>query len=415
MIRIEERIANKKAKEIYEILRKQHIVSKQQLLEQSTLTVSTLTRVLEDLHSSGWIEEVGFGDSTGGRRPILYQRTAKQCYAFGLDISRIHTKLVLCDLHYTKYDTQTWAVTTDTSPDILIREVVGRIKVMMEKHQLSHDQILGLGIGGVGPVDRHQGIMMNPIYFPAEGWEHVAITEALEEQLAFPVLLDNGANTALLAEYWCDRESRLDHMLYVHVGTGLRSSVISEGKIVYGAVDMEGAVGQMIIQTDGPPPRDPKGNYGCLDSYVSVYAIEQQARARLKQGRTSVLSQWVKRPEQVQFAHLLQALQKNDEMTKEIFVQAAVYLGIGLANLIHILHPERIILGGPLGNSSTLFFETAVESAKRHCYDHPDYQVDFTRGLLGEEALATGAAILVMNRLTQLPANPQTKEEQAML
>lgn len=405
MKRIEDRIINKKAKDVYEILRKYGVVSKLQLLELSTFTVSTLTRILEELVQDGWIEEVGFGDSTGGRRPILYQAAADRGYAFGFDISRTHTKLVLCDLHYNRLATMTWPMTPSSTPETVMNQLVHGINHMVHRHQLSHENILGVGIGAVGPVDRHRGMILNPLYFPAEGWKNISIVEQLEQRLDLPVLLDNGANTAILAEYWCDQTVRKDHMLYVHVGTGLRSSVLSEGQVIYGSADMEGAVGQMIIQSDGIAPRDPKGNYGCLESYVSIYAIEQQARSKLKQGRDSILKKWVETPEQVQFTHIVRALQQGDSFAEELMTQAGIYFAIGLANLINILHPQKVVLGGPLISGVGLFYDTAVKAVIEKIYDYPEYQVQFSRGILGEEALATGAAIMVMNQLSRTQIN----------
>src|SRR5690606_28970153 len=103
---IKDRISNAKAKAIYALIRRHGVVSKLQLLEQSGMKGSTLTRLLEDMTTDGWIEEVGFGESTGGRRPILYQHRADRAYVFGLDISRIHSRLALCDLHFRKIDSR---------------------------------------------------------------------------------------------------------------------------------------------------------------------------------------------------------------------------------------------------------------------------------------------------------------------
>jgi predicted NBD/HSP70 family sugar kinase len=84
----------------------------------------------------------------------------------------------------------------------------------------------------------------------------------------------------------------------------------------------------------------------------------------------------------------------------EIVTEAATYFGIGLANLLNILHPEKVILGGPLLAGSELFFQVATQVAIRKTYYYPSYQVVFSKGNLGEEALAIGAAVMVMRHLT---------------
>jgi predicted NBD/HSP70 family sugar kinase len=400
MNRLQDRIASRKHKQVYEIIRRQGIASKIDLLEQSGMTVSTLTRTLEELTAQKLILEAGLGDSTGGRRPILYQINPAYAYIFGLEISRIYSKLILCDLHMNKLDSRRWLMTEKMTPELLLGEIASAIREMLSQHRIHEQDILGMGIGAVGPLDRFRGTILEPLYFPAQGWKQVHIVSYFEERFAFPILLDNGANAAILGEYWADRRHDTQHLLYVHVGVGLRSSMMTGGKIVYGAVDMEGSIGQMIIQSDGKRLGS-RGNYGSLESYASIHALELEAQSRLKQGRQSVLLKMETNIEKINFSHLIQALCENDPLTVEIFTQAATYFGIGLSNLLNILHPEKVILGGPLISSHPIFFRVSTEVALRNAYYYPAYQVEFSQGILGEEALVTGAAIMVLDKLTE--------------
>ncbi|WP_239696466.1 ROK family protein [Paenibacillus oryzisoli] len=398
---ITERISNRKAKEVYELITRQTTVSKIDLLDQSGMTVSTLTRLLEELTSQGLILESGFGASTGGRRPILYEKNPAYAYIFGLEISRTLSKLVLVDLGMNKLETKSWAMTEVMTPDILLPLIAKEAQHMLANHGIETSQVLGIGIGAVGPVDRLSGVILEPSYFPASGWRHVDICKWLTEALQIPALLDNGANTAILAESWYQRTQSFKHLLYIHAGVGLRSSMVSEGKVIYGAVDMEGSVGQMIIQTDGVAHRNQSGNYGALESYASLYAIERAAKSALKQGRTSALVHMMEDPEQITYMHVMEALKQNDPLAVEIVTEAATYFGIGLANLLNILHPEKVIIGGPLIAGGDLFFQTATQVAIRKTYYYPAYQVVFSKGQLGDEALAIGAAVMVMNQLVK--------------
>jgi predicted NBD/HSP70 family sugar kinase len=397
---ITQRITNRKAKEIYEFIRRQGTVSKIDLLDKSGMTVSTLTRLVEELTSQGLVLESGFGASTGGRRPTLFQINGTYAYVFGVEISRTLSRLVLVDLDMNKLDDRSWTMTPEMIPEKLCGLIADEAQQMMERHHLFAASILGMGIGAVGPLDRLSGVILEPLYFPAPGWRNVAICDMIRERLDIPVLLDNGANTAILAESWVSRAQSYQHLLYVHAGIGLRSAMVSEGKVIYGAVDMEGSVGQMIIQTDGMPYRNANGNYGALESYASIYALERAAKAGVKQGRSTILQQWVEDAEQLTYSDILEALKKNDPFVIEIVQEAATYFGIGLANLLNILHPEKVLLGGPLLAGSELFFQTATQVAVRKAYYYPTYQVVFSRGSLGEEALAIGAAVMVMGCLT---------------
>lgn len=398
---LSDRITSRKAKQIYALIRRQGTVSKLDLLNQSELTVSTLTRILEELASQKLIVEVGFGESTGGRRPILYETNAAYRYVFGLDISRFYSRIVLCDMHLNKLDSRSWSMTAKMTPQVAVELFVRAVADLMGRHGITREAVLGIGIGAVGPVDRHHGVIMEPLYFPAPGWSNVDICRIMEEQLGIPATLDNGANAAILGEYWADDGHSYDHLLYVHAGIGLRSAMMTGGQLVYGAFDMEGSVGQMIIETDGVKHREKGGNYGCLESYASIYALEQAAQSRLKQGRDSRMLELAGTLEQVGFPHLLQALQEGDPLAVELFTQTATYFGIGLSNLLNVLHPQKVVLGGPLVSSHELFFRVATEVALKNAYHYPSYQVVFSKGKLGEDALAAGAAALVINKLTE--------------
>ncbi|MGN7360238.1 ROK family protein [Paenibacillus sp. SAF-054] len=396
----DKRIGSPKAKELFQEIRRKHEIGKNDLLAVSGLTVSTLTRVLEELVFAGLISESGLGISTGGRRPILYQVRADYGYAFGLDISRVTSRLILLDLAGTKLDSKEWRMGENNTPEVLMQLVASQVEEWMDKHSIAFEQIIGMGVGAVGPLNRETGVIEEPEWFAAPGWSHVPAVQMLEDRLGFPVMLDNGANTALIAESWANRTKNFRHMLYVHGGTGLRLGMMTDNKLIHGAVDMEGSFGQMIIQADGLPFRTPQGNFGALDTYASVYAIEREVNSRLRTGRSSALLQIIQPGEPARFPDIMQALKLMDPMVTEIVTQAATYFGIGLANLLNILNPEKVILGGPLMTDSSLFFYTATQTAIRKTYHYPKYQVIFSKGTYGEEAIAIGAAQLMLSQLT---------------
>jgi len=394
-------LPNPKAKRLFAAIRRHGPVSKFDLQKLCGLTPSTLTRLLDELCAAGWIEEHGLGESSGGRRPVLYRIRPRHRWAFGLDISRTYSKLVLCDLTLEKIDSVAWLMTGEMTPDVLTDLVARAVSELSERHNIKRSRILGLGIGAVGPVDRNSGTILNPLYFPAAGWNNVPICAMLERLLSVPVLIDNGANTALLGEYWAGAPNEYRHVLYVRAGVGLRSAMMSNGQLVYGAVDMEGAVGHMIIQTDGPPHPVRRHVFGCLESFVSIPVLERQAISRIKQGRRTVLTEWIDQPERVDFPLLIRALQADDPMVAELFVQAATYFGIGLSNLLNILHPELVILGGPLIATNELFYRTCTQVALKNALYYPDYQVLFSRGNLSDDAIAIGAAAAVVSRVSE--------------
>lgn len=380
-------------KQVFDRISRLGTVSKADLLSAFTLTSSSMTRLLEDMTSQGLIVVSGLGSSTGGRKPILFQTNPKYRYLFGLEISRLYSALGLYDMHLNPLSSLRWKMDVTMTPELLADHVAKVARGFLAEHGLTSSNVLGMGIGAVGPLDQRKGIILEPEFFPASSWKNVPICEMLTERLGFPAKLDNGANTALIGEHWALRSENIQHALYVHSGVNIRSAAMSGGQILRGAVDTEGAIGQMIIQANGPRLRD-KGNYGALEAFVSVPALEERVRTQLKIGRSSLLSGIS--PDQVNFATLIDALKQDDPLVKEQFSETAAYLGIGLANLINALHPEYVILGGPLVGAHPLVFDTALEIAKKNTYHYPEYSPVFTQGLLLEEAVATGAAVMML-------------------
>jgi predicted NBD/HSP70 family sugar kinase len=368
---------------VYTYIAQRGVVSRADLMKEFDMSSSTMTRLLDDMIADKRLQESGRGSSTGGRRPILYETNPTYGYLFGLEISRIYSSMGLYDMHMNRLSAIRWKMDESMTPDVFMSKVQSAVRKFMKQHGLEQSSIVGMGVGAVGPLDRERGLILDPVYFPAQGWHNLPICERLEERLGFPVLLDNGANTALVGEHWALRSEHYQHMLYVHVGAGLRSAVMSNGQLVYGATDMEGAIGRMIIQA-GNPANPGSSIDGALESFVSVHVIENEVREQ---------------NEPWSFELLVSALSAGDAIVQEKFKKAAAYLGIGLANLINVLHPEQVILGGALINAHESVFETAVEVARSHTYYYPQYKPLFSQGVLKEEAVAAGAAVMVLMQL----------------
>ncbi len=389
-----------KHKEIFHFIRRHRIISKQQLQELTTFPFSTLTRILDELIEQKYIIYAGLGESTGGRKPNLYQINPHWGYVFGLEISRTFSKLMLFDLQLESVTSTKWEMNEKMSPEHLVAEIFQAVISMLQASNISQERVIGMGIGAVGPIDSKLGVITEPLYFLAKGWFYVPICQILEEKLQFPIFLENGSNMALLGEYQATSPEAIQHLLYVHVGVGIRSAMMTGGKLVYGAVDMEGAIGQMIIQADGTRLHN-RNNFGALENFASIYAIERQAILKMRSGHNSILKKILHAEtslERVPFAQLVEAYDAQDPMTIELFTEAATYFGVGLANLLNILHPEKVILGGPLISFDPMFYQISTKVALEKTYYYPTYQVEFSLGLLGEDAVVSGAAEMLLQK-----------------
>ncbi|NIK75098.1 putative NBD/HSP70 family sugar kinase [Paenibacillus castaneae] len=381
-------------KQLYNRIAEQGVVSKAELLAAFSLTSSSLTRLLDEMVAEKLLIMSGLGPSNGGRRPILYEINPDYGYFFGLEISRRYSSLGFFDMKMNPKSLIRWRMDEAMTPHQFVEYVSNNIRSILLDHNIDRSRVIGIGVGAVGPLDREKGIILQPLNFPASGWNNVSICSILQEETGIPAQLENGANAALLGEQWAMRSENLQHMLYVHAGVGLRSAMMSYGQIVHGSIDMEGSIGQMIIQMDGPRLHD-HGNYGALEAFVSVQALESKARSHAKLGRTDMLNIGQTSPEKINYDMLLHAFSQDNPYARELFMQSAVYFGIGLANLINVFHPQKIILGGVLVNSSEQFYQTAIEIAQKNSYYFPNHQPSFSKGELKEEAVVTGSALMI--------------------
>jgi len=386
-------------KRVYELIAEQGVASKAVLQAQTAMTSSTLTRLLEEMTAERLILASKLGPSSGGRRPILYEINPTYGYLFGLEISRIHSTLGFFDMRLNAMSFTRWRMDEAMTPERFTQHAAASMKAIMHDHGVTADQVIGIGIGAVGPLDRERGVILQPLHYPAAGWVNVPICRMLEEATGISARLENGANTALLGEHWAMRHASSQHMLYVHAGVGIRSAMMSYGQIIHGSVDMEGAAGQMIIQTDGPRLHE-GGNFGALEAFVSVQALERAAQSQAKLGRSPLADIFPDLPpDQIRYDNLLLALRREHPYAVGLFQQSATYLGIGLANMINLLHPETVILGGALINSHESYYEQAIDVARRHTYYSPQYEPVFTKGELREDAVATGAAYMIWREM----------------
>lgn len=398
-LRPNEHISTQRAKDIFKVIRDTSEISKNDLWPNSDMTPSTLTRTLDELMTSEIIIESRLGLSTGGRRPILYQVNQHYGCAIGLDISPHISRLALVDLAGNIYASAQCLMTVEMCPDRLMDWVVDQAENWKQQYADRFIHWIGMGIGTFGILDRSAGVIRQLEWYRAPGWKDVEIVRILEERLGMPVTLDNGANSAITAAVW-SLPTRQDHnWLYIHAATSIRSSMIYRGTLAHGINQFEGSLGQMIVQADGKSFWKHEGNKGCLDSYATVCAIQREANYRLFMGEDSLIMQQLDYEEQeVQIAHIIEAAKLGDSTAVDLLTNAATYLGIGLANLLNVLHPDKVILGGPLADID-LYFHTAIESALSRTYQQPHHQIDFVREAHGEQALVIGSALLILEQL----------------
>ncbi len=382
----------KDSKLAYSLLQKNGPLTKNDLLEMMKTNFTTVNRIMEPLEKEQLIIEFGIGESSGGRKPVFYDLNLKRYYLLGIDISRPYTEIIIANPKLTVLSKNTFNMDETFTPEKTVQTITSLFQESLRLLGIDKENFLGIGLGTVGPLDRLNGVMSRPKNFAAPGWTGAPIKYLLEQALELPVIIDNGANTAILAEYYYGPGKGYRNIAYFNCSTGVRTGAVSAGAIVRTINDAEDAFGHMVINVDGELCHC--GNYGCIDCYSSIYAIVRKYLTAVKQGRSTTISKPI---DIIEYIDICQAAEQNDALAREIIINAATILGAGLANYINLLDPGLVILSGPLISHSELYYQVASEIASKRLYDQESNHIIFSKGgRFGDSAIALGAAVMAV-------------------
>ncbi|WP_102348783.1 ROK family transcriptional regulator [Bacillus sp. Marseille-P3661] len=373
---------NQIQKEVFQYVRNFGPISKSQLLEKLKIKQTPLARIIIELQKRGFIKESGLGESEGGRRPVLYSIVPDAGYIFAVHIIRAQTKVVLYDLLLNKVEDESFNMTPNHTPEIVISLVIQIIKRFIEKYRIHFDQLLGIGISTIGPLNKDQGIILNPDAFFSSGWVNVEIVRMLEEAFPVRIILENAANTALVGEF--KHVSLTDkNLLYIINSWGLGCGVITNGE-VNSKIGETGGFGHMVIDKEGRPCSC--GKRGCLNTYTSIFSVIHSLKEN-----TDLFNDinW----KELSTQEVIKLLTNHFVITSKIILESAEDLGIGIANMVNLLGSEVVFISGPLVYNYPNYYETVKNAINANL--NQERSVSFSQGTLKEEAPDLGAGSIV--------------------
>lgn len=224
--------------------------------------------------------------------------------------------------------------------------------------------ILGVGIGAPGPLDRENGIV---IIAPNLGWHNLPLRSLISDAVHLPCSLDNDANCATYGEWWIGAARGARNVVGITIGTGIGGGLMMDGKLYHGSSDVAGEIGHMTIDQTGR--RCGCGNYGCLEAYASGPNIAERAREALRAGDVSDLLSMVGGDmDRITAATVYQAAQNGDTVAREVVRDTARFLGTGLANLLNIFNPDVIVVAGGVTQAGDALFVPLRNEVRRRAF-----------------------------------------------
>ena len=226
-----------------------------------------------------------------------------------------------------------------------------------------------LGVSCGGPLDSATGIVYAPPNLPA--WDAVPLKSLLEAEFGLPTRLENDANATALAEHRWGAGQGCRDMAFLTMGTGIGAGLILDGQLYRGRRDLAGEVGHAVVLPGGP--LCPCGKRGCLESLASGTSLARMGRERSGEDNLT--------------AHdVCDRARRGDPIAEGVIADVALYMGIGLANLLHTLNLERIVLGTLAVHAADLLLTPIRAATEANCWPRVWEGVSLLPAALGDAA-----------------------------
>jgi predicted NBD/HSP70 family sugar kinase len=210
----------------------------------------------------------------------------------------------------------------------------------------------------------------------------------------YPVIIGTNSGAAAISEKWFGKGIGYDNFIYITADTGIGSAMIINGNLYKGAFGEAGGIGHFTIDLDGR--QCSCGKYGCLETWVSIPRIEEETKRRLKLHHMDELPLFEKGVEEIGFDDIVRALHEGSALCRQIMVESGRYLGIGVANLIDLINPELVIIGGRLGTCSGELIDSLRTTVETRVLSARGKRTPMITSDL-DNAVVRGAAALVID------------------
>lgn len=319
-----------------------------------------------------------------------------QRYIIGIDLGGTKISGAISDRDGKILKINTIETLAAEGPAVVIGRIKDVIRGLLEYAKVDSEDVVGIGIGSPGPLDPVKGTIVNAANLP--GFVNMPVVAPIEDEFHIKTYIENDANAAALGELWFGAGRGCRNFVYITVSTGVGCGIIINGDIYQGNTFNAGEVGHTTVEPDGPKCNC--GNYGCLEALASGPAVARIARERLAKGEESIL----KNCEKVTAKEVFDAAAKGDKLAGEVVSYCMNYLGIGLANVVALLDPEKIVIGGGVSKAGAVVFDTVRRVIDKRCFKIMAQGVKVVPAELGTDAGVVGAIGIVLSKIKKLGA-----------
>jgi predicted NBD/HSP70 family sugar kinase len=377
-------------KRVFEVIWRSGVTTRGDIAERSRISRATVTLLLKDLLASGIVIEDGRGQSRGGRRPAFLRLNPDFGYAFGfeLDVNRISG--ILSDLSGKTISHRNAVFDVRQGPEGAITLIRGLVDEMLAENGVPREKVLGVGVGVSGPVSYDEGKLLSPPIMP--GWGGYPMRDRLAEELSMAVCLDNDANLGALGEHTYGTFRDVADLVYLKVSNGIGAGFILGGRLYRGAWGVAGEIGHVNIDEDGPPCSC--GSNGCLEAMAGGLAIVERARQAVRAAHPTMLAE---SPDGITVERIVECARQGDGTSLEILSRAGSQIGVAVGDLVNLLNPKAVILGGYVALAARdLLRDPMVKTLRQRALKASLKDLEVRYPSLGDCSVCLGGAALVV-------------------
>lgn len=313
-------------------------------------------------------------------------------YLLGVDLGGTKILAGVFDAKFDLKGTAKLSTKADRGVEAVIERIARCVNEAVDECDLNLKQIRGVGIGAPGAVDSDSGRVIFAPNLP--GWKDIPLKKELEKRLGVPVFTGNDCNVCTLGTFDREYKAKPKNLIGIFIGTGIGGGLIFNGQLYEGHNLTAGEIGHMVIEVNGP--KCGCGNRGCLEALASRTAIFRRIQSAVKDGQKTLLTDMLgPNLADMRSGDIRKAIRKGDKFVEKIVEEAAEYAGIGVANLINILNPEIVVVGGGVIEAlENEMMPTIIKAAKEHVMSGTMSGIEIEASKLGDHAGITGAAVL---------------------
>ncbi len=290
--------------------------------------------------------------------------------------------------------TRTPMVATDAVAGLAaVTSAMGAVYSAADLSPQLKSSISGVGICAPGPLNPQTGVIINPPNLP--GWRNFPLAAEISKAYSLPVRVDNDGNAAALAEALWGAGRDYRNVFYATIGTGIGSGIVFDGRIYHGRTGAAAEGGHMSIDYRGP--RCGCGKLGCIEALASGPAIARRASEQIAAGsRSSILDLAGGHPDRITSEMVGQAYRAGDPLAKKVLLETATFLTVWLGNIVDLLEPGVMILGGGAASLLQPFFEEIRDQLPAWCVNSQCQDIPLLAAHYGADAGIAGGAALCL-------------------